>query len=412
MVHEQQFPNNMTRRTLLGTAAGIPALLTLPPLTRAIHAAEYDLVIRNGRVIDPAQKIDRLADVAIRAGRVESIHPNIRAEAAAESLDAKGHLVLPGLIDIHLHARDATLLPPEILSTGVTSMVDAGSRGADNIGPILEIARNAPNRMRILINISRLGNNPNPDPARRGEFLDGIDLADVAKARIAIEQNRRWIVGVKARLSRNIAANHDLEVLRLAVEAATPSGVPIMIHMGDTASPLPEILKLLRPGDIVSHCYAPPPHGIQDDAGRILPEVRAARRRGIRFDFGNGRNEHWTWAVAQSALAQGFPPDTISTDLEVVGRTDQVFDLPTVMSKFLTLGMPLNQVIACVTSSAARSFSEFRDYGSLRRGSVADITILELTKGTFDFVDNYKGTRMGTQKLVTRAVVVAGKRVA
>lgn len=300
---------------------------------------------------------------------------------------------------------------PEILSTGVTSMVDAGSRGADNIGQILEIARNAPNRMRILINISRLGNNPYPDPARRGEFLDGIELADVAKARAAIEQNRQWIIGMKARLSRNIAANHDLEVLRLAVEAATPSGIPIMIHIGDTASPLPEILKLLRAGDIVTHLYAPPPHGIQDDAGRILPEVRAARRRGIRFDFGNGRTEHWTWAVAQSALAQGFPPDTISTDLESVGRHEQVFDLPTVMSKFLTLGMPLNQVIACVTSNAARTFREFHDYGSLRNGAAADITILELTKGTFEFVDNYKGSRTATQKLVTRAVLVAGKQV-
>jgi dihydroorotase len=291
-------------------------------------------------------------------------------------------------------------------------MVDAGSRGADNLGQVIEIARNAPNRMRILINISRLGNNPNPDPARRGEFLDGVELADVAKARAAIEANRQWVIGMKARLSRNIAANHDLEVLRLAVEAATPSGIPIMIHMGDTASPLPEILKLLRPGDIVTHLYAPPPHGIQDDAGRILPEVRAARRRGIRFDFGNGRNEHWTWAVAQSGLAQDFPPDTISTDLEVVGRTEQVFDLPTVMSKFLVLGMPLNQVIACVTSHAAQSFKEFHQYGSLRKGGVADVTVLELTKGNFDFVDNYKGTRTGMQKLVTRAVIVAGERVA
>jgi dihydroorotase len=398
----------MTRRTLLRTAAGFPALLAFPHSTRA---AEYDLLIRNGHVIDPAQKIDRIADVAIRAGRIAAIRPNIRAEATTESLDAQGKLVVPGLIDIHLHARDATLLPPEILSTGVTTMVDGGSRGADNVGQILEIARSAPNRMRILINVSRLGNNPNPDPARRGEFLDGVELADVAKARAAIEQNRQWIVGMKARLSRNIAANHDLEVLRLAVEAATPSRIPIMIHIGDTASPVPEILKILRPGDIVTHLYAPPPHGIQDDAGRILPEVRAARSRGIRFDFGNGRTEHWTWAVAESALAQGFPPDTISTDLEVVGRTEQVFDLPTVMSKFLNLGMPLNQVIACVTSNAARSFREFHDYGSLRKGAAADITILELTKGAFAFVDNYKGTRMGTQKLVTRAVLVAGKRV-
>ncbi len=169
----------ITRRNLLRTAAGFPALLTLPA---SIRAAEYDLVIRNGRVIDPAQKIDRLADVAIRSGRIASISPNIPAEAAAETLDAKGKLVVPGLIDSHVHSRDAMLLPPEILSTGVTSMVDAGSRGADNFGQIVEIARNAPNRMRLLINISRLGNNPYPDPARRGEFLDGVELADVAKA--------------------------------------------------------------------------------------------------------------------------------------------------------------------------------------------------------------------------------------
>jgi dihydroorotase len=129
-------------------------------------------------------------------------------------------------------------------------------------------------------------------------------------------------------------------------------------------------------------------------------------------DFGNGRTEHWTWAVAESALAQGFPPDTISTDLEVGGRKEQAFDLPTVMSKFLVLGMPLNQVIACVTSNAARTFREFHAYGSLRKGGVADVTILELTRGTFEFVDNYKNIRTGTQKLVTRAVLVAGKRVA
>jgi len=397
----------MNRRTLLRAAAA----LTLPA---SMRAAEFDLVIRNGRVIDPSQKIDRIADVAIRAGRIAALHPKIPAAAAAESIDATGKLVVPGLIDIHLHARDATLLPPEIMSTGVTTMVDGGSRGADNIDQILEIARNAPNRMRILINISRLGNNPYPErePERRGEFMDGLELADVAKARAAIEKNHEWVIGMKARLSRNIAANHDLEVLRLAVEAATPSGIPIMIHIGDTASPMPEILKILRPGDIVTHLYAPPPHGIQDDAGRILPEVRAARRRGIRFDFGNGRNGHWTWAVAKSGLAQGFPPDTLSTDLEAVGRKEQVFDLPTVMSKFLLLGMPLNQVIACVTSNAARSFKEFHEYGSLRKGAVADVTILELMKGTFEFVDNYKGTRTGTQKLVTRGVVVGGKHVA
>jgi dihydroorotase len=395
----------MQRRNFLLTgAAGLPALLALPG---SLQAAEYDLVIRNGRVLDPTQKMDRMADVGITAGRIAKIGSNL---AGKETIDAKGLLVVPGLIDVHLHARDATLLPPEILSTGVTSMIDGGSRGADNIMPEIEIAKAAPNRMRLLINISRLGNNPNPEP-RRAEFLDNLDLADVPKAQAAIQQNRQWIVGMKARLSRNIAAGHDLEVLRLAVQAAAPSGIPIMIHIGDTNSPLPEILKILRPGDIVTHLYVPPPHGIMDDAGKILPEVRAARRRGILFDFGNGRNEHWTWAVAQSALEQGFPPDTISTDLEVVGRKEQVFDLPTVMSKFLALGMPLNQVIACVTTNAARTFKEFAALGSLKRGSAADVTLLELAQGSFEFVDNYKGTRTGTQKLITKGVVFGGKRI-
>jgi dihydroorotase len=200
-------------------------------------------------------------------------------------------------------------------------------------------------------------------------------------------------------------------VLRRARQVADPLKIPIMIHMGDTASPLSEILKLLRPGDIVSHLYAPPPHGILDDSGHVLPEVRQARQRGVRFDFGNGRTEHWTWEVAQSAIQQGFPPDTISSDLNLAGRTEQVFDLPTVMSKFLLMGMPLNDVIACVSTHAARSVHALKSSGTLRPGAAADVAVLELTQGAFEFVDNYKGKRTGTQKLVTRAVVAGGKRV-
>ena len=140
--------------------------------------------------------------------------------------------------------------------------------------------------------------------------------------------------------------------------------------------------------------------------------MRAARRRGIRFDFGNGLNEHWNWDLAQSGLKQGFPPDTISTDLTFAGRTDQVIDLPNVVSKFLLMGMPLSQAIACVTSNAARSIREFSALGSLRAGAPADVTVLELAQGNFSFVDNYKNIRMGTQRLVTRAVIMGGKQVA
>jgi dihydroorotase len=391
----------MNRRQFFQTAGAFPSLIAV---RKPLSAATYDLVVHGGRVIDPAQRIDRVMDVAIRGGKVAALGPNIPVSSATDSIDATGKLVVPGLIDIHLHARDAALPPSAIMALGVTSMVDAGSRGADNVDQLIEVARTAPNRMRILLNIGRLGNNPNG----RGEFLDNIDQADVAKARAAVKEHRNWIVGIKARLSRGIAAEHDAEVLRRAVQVAGPFGIPIMIHMGDTASPLPQILALLRPGDIVSHMYAPTPHGIMDQQGRILPEVREARRRGIRFDFGNGLNEHWNWDVAQSGLQQGFPPDTISTDLTIAGRTDQVTDLPNVVSKFLLMGMPLSQAIACVTSNAARSIREFRAYGSLRVGAAADVTVLELAQGDFSFVDNYKNVRMGTQRLVARNVIMGG----
>ena len=228
----------MDRRQFLRvTAAGAPALLASPG---SLFAQEFDLVIRGGRVIDPAQGLDRVADVGISAGQIAAIRPSIPVSSAAKSIDAAGKLVVPGLIDVHLHARDAELPPAKILETGVTSLIDGGSRGADNVAQLIQIAESAPNRMRILLNIGRLGNNPNG----RAEFLDGIDQADVAKCRAAVEQNRRWIVGLKARLSRGIAADRDREVLSRAVQVADPLNIPIMIHMGDTASPLPHPVRL------------------------------------------------------------------------------------------------------------------------------------------------------------------------
>ncbi len=395
--------HTVNRRQLLRAAAGLPVVLAS---RGSLFAAEYDLAILGGRIIDPSQRIDRMADLAIRNGKIAAIRRQIAPSAARETIDARGKLVVPGLIDIHLHARDAALPPSEILSTGVTTMVDAGSRGAANVAQLIEIAGHAPNRMRILLNIGRLGNNPNG----RAEFLDGLEPADVEKARQAVVRNREWIVGIKARLSRGISGDRDLEVLQRAVQAAGPSRIPIMIHMGDTASPLPRILALLRPGDIVSHMYAPTPHGIMDDSGDVLPEVREARRRGIRFDFGNGRTEHWSWKVAERGLKQGFAPDTISSDLDLAGRKEQVLDLPNVLSKFLLMGMPLNQVIACATNNASRAFREFNAYGTLRPGAVADVTVLEEMQGDFEFVDNFKNRRNGSRRLVARAVVVAGRR--
>jgi len=166
----------------------------------------------------------------------------------------------------------------------------------------------------------------------------------------------------------------------------------------------------LRRGDIVTHAYVPVA-GILDAGGRVLPQVKEARRRGVLFDFANGLNEHWAWDVAERAMAQGFLPDTISSDMTVAGRTAQVLDLPNVLSKFLLLGMPLKDVLARVTSHAANTFRELNAFGTLRQGAPADVTVLEARDGEFEFVDNYQRSRQGKQRLVTRAVIFAGKRV-
>ncbi len=385
-----------TRREFLHTTVLAAATTRI-----ALAAAKYDLLVKDGRVVDPGQRIDRVADVAIRNGRIAEIRPNISAGDAAEVLDARGKIVTPGLIDIHIHATER--IPTFCLSTGVTTAVDAGSKGADNIADVLAVARSAPNRVRVLVNLSRRGNG-SPD-----ELLN-LANADVAAARGAIEQHRDLIIGVKARLSRTVAGPNDLEAVRRAKEVTGSFKLPLMIHVGDTVSPLTSILALLRPGDIVTHLYTPI-NGILDANGRVLPQVREARRRGVLFDFGNGRTEHFNWDVVEKALQQDFLPDTISSDMTEAGRTEGVLDFPNVLSKFLMLGMSLDQVIARATVNAAHAIAGFKDLGTLRTGAIADVAVLDMKDGDFEFVDNYKGTRRGRRRLVAQAVIANGKRV-
>jgi dihydroorotase len=370
---------------------------------RALRAATYDVLVKGGRVVDPAASIDRVMDVAIAGGRIARVAPDISTNEATEVIDARGKIVTPGLVDIHAHL-DAEMPPSHCLSTGVTAIVDAGSRGADNVGDLVTMAKRAPNRMRILLNLGRTGLGSTP------ELLDFAN-ADVAAARRAVDANGDVIIGVKARLSQSVAAARDLDAIDRAHEVTVPLGLPLMVHIGQTVSPVPALLSRLRPGDIVTHVYAPPPNTIFNESGRIFPEVLEARKRGILFDIGNGRNGHITWEMADRALQQRFLPDTISSDLTAPGRTDRVFDFPTVLSKFLLLGLPLDQVIARATINAARAIAPFRDLGTLAVGAPADVSVFELQTGEFEFVDNERTKRVGRQKLVPSTVIVGGRQV-
>jgi dihydroorotase len=389
-----------TRREFLHTTA----LATLAAAVPRVHAASYDVVIKGGRVVDPSQRLNRVLDVAIANGRLAAVQPNIPASDAAEVIDARGKVVTAGLVDIHAHV-DREMLPAHCLSTGVTSLVDAGSRGADNVGELVEIAKAAPNRVRVLLNLGRTG------LGGRGELLDFAN-ADSAAARRAIDAHRDIVIGIKARLSRTVVGEHDLDAIDRAHAVTVPLKLPLMVHVGQTVSPIAAIVGRLRRGDIVTHVYAPPPNGILDDDGRLFPAVIEARRRGILFDVGNGRNGHITWDVAERAIQQGFLPDTISSDLTAPGRTDRVFDFPTVMSKFLLLGMSLDRVIACATVNAARAIEPFAGLGTLRVGAPADVAVFELRTGEFEFVDNVNSKRIGREKLIPFAVVIGGKRTA
>lgn len=390
----------LSRRQLMcGTAA---AAVTLARGLVGL-AQRYDLVVKGGRVIDPSLHINTVADVAIASGHIASVAANIEA-GGAEIIDATGKLVIPGLLDVHSHyARDDDG-PRICLSDGVTGWVDAGSAGADQIDEMVAFARSAPQPARLLINIGRRGILPDGD-------THDLALADVDAAKAAIARHRDYVIGVKARLTEGVAAD-DAEVLRRAQEVATFFELPLMIHMGQTASPFSTLVDQLKPGDIVTHMFAPPPNAIIDDDGRIYPAVLAARRRGVWFDVANGRRGHLRWDTFDRIMRAGFWPDTISTDGNTTSRNAaSVIDLPNVMSKFLSFGMTIDDVVRRTTLNASRVYDVFRDRGTLNVGAPADVAVLERREGSFEFVDNYENLRMGRQRLFPYETVLGGRRV-
>ncbi len=367
----------------------------------------YDVIIRGGRVIDPRNKVDGVLDVGLRDGKV-SVVGDLSGANASDVIDAAGKLVTPGLIDLHTHLfKDFSIFGIDVdeLSprTGVTTSVDTGTAGWINYAGFRKVIMEpAETRVLAYVNLSGVGL-----PYRRGEMVyEGyVQAGECAQA---ISRFPDGTIGVKVRLYRGVGGDADLrDLLEIALEAARRCDKPLMIHISGSDVPLPDLLEPLRPGDVITHCY----HGdeiasILDRSGKVTSQVRDARERGVIFDIGHGVGS-FSFDVGRKAMDDGFPPDTISSDIHSLGINGPTFDLPTTMTKFHHLGMPLNDIIARVTSAPAEAIGY--DLGHLSPGVTGDVAVFEEEAGSFELTDADDVTVVSEKRFACNATIKAGK---
>jgi dihydroorotase len=363
--------------------------------------------------VDPSQNLSATRDVAIAGGKVARVAADIPANTARKVLDATGKIVVPGLIDTHVHVFDGGAplgIPPDpsCIAKGVTTVLDAGSAGAHNFPSFKKTIINvADTRICALLNISVVGQATYSRDNPWGELLD-LRYVNPKLAIKTIEEHRDVILGIKVRLSKEMAGENDLRALALAKEAAAAVKLPLMVHIGDTHTPVKGLLPLLDKGDVITHCFHGRAGGVLDDKGRVLPEVRAAVDKGVHLDVGHGRGS-FSFEVAEKAVRQELLPGTISSDVHHYNVNGPVFDLATTLSKFLHLGLSLEQVIERATVNPGRLFAFPKGLGSLRPGSEADAAVFDLAEGDFEFVDALGAKRRGKRRLVPLATVKAGR---
>ena len=390
------------RKGLLCFALAGAAMIGLAPWA---GAQTYDLLLKGGRVIDPANHLNAVRDVAIAGDRIARVAENIPAAEARKVVDVAGFYVTPGLVDLHTHVfvegPGGLGLYPDLnaFPSGVTTVVDAGSSGWKNFEEFkARIIYKAKVRVLAFLNIVAVGMDPGGE-----QNLDEMDARATAEM---ISKYRQILVGVKTAHYRG----PEWEALDRAFEAGRLANVPVMVDFQPqpTRTYADLLLRHMRPGDIHTHMYAQHiPLLYSED--KVNEFVRQARKRGVLFDVGHGARSFW-FRIAVPALEQHFAPDTISTDLHQRSALIPQANMTTTLSKFLNMGMPLEEVILRSTLSPARAIHR-PDLGTLSVGATADIAVLELQKGTFGFVDSGHARLAGNQKLRCVLTVRAGKIV-
>jgi dihydroorotase len=402
--------------SLSGSAAAIA-------LSGAAHAAmgpndKFDLVIKGGEVLDPSQSLRARRDIGVRWGVVEAVEESIPPARALKSIDAAGKLVMPGLIDLHCHVYpygSAIGIPADELVQfqGTTTVVSAGDAGVNNLAAMRRfIVAQTRTRMYAFLHIANNGLSSFPVAE-----LYNIDNAQVEACAMGLAENPDFLIGVKVRMSENVIYKHGLEPLKRGIQACEMCGWParMMVHIGgvETKDLMSDILNLLRPGDVLTHCYSGAPNNsgaftniVQD--GKLLPAALAAKQRGVIFDVGHGGGS-FDFTVAEVAIPGGCTPDTISSDIHVFsGNSPGIPFLPNVMSKFMTMGFTLEQVVTMATTAPAKIINRAPKIGTLQVGAPGDVAIMELVEGPVTFVDTRNNKRDGKAYLKPVQTVMNG----
>ena len=383
--------------TLLAQATGAPAPI-------------YDLVIKGGEVIDPSQNLRARRDVAIRYAKLAALEPEIPGEQATYVLPADGKLVLPGLVDMHVHVfpeASALGLPADELVplTATTTCVSAGDAGGNNFSGFKHwVIDQSRSRIFAFVHISNIGLAGFPV----GEMFN-IDYAQVELAAKTVAENPDVAIGLKVRESENVVGGNGLEPLRRAIQAAemAGTGARVMCHIGGAPGDLSDLLDLLRPGDILTHTYSGAGNNVVQD-GKVLPAALEAKRRGVLIDVGHGGGS-FDYTVAEPAIDQGLTPDTLGSDIHAVSaNTPGMPFMPWLMSKFLNMGFSLEEVIGLATVNPARVIDRVEKLGTLEIGAPGDVSILELVEEPVTFVDTRENERQGDRYLKPVTAVVAG----
>lgn len=400
------------RRFLEGAAGAALALAGSPLLAQqdGSNGRTLDLLVRGGRVVDPANGVDAVRDVGMRAGRIVAVAENIDPETADRVLDAGGQIVAPGLVDFHTHVYpygSAIGIPPDELAplTGTTTAVSAGDAGANNVAGLERfVAAASRTRVYAFVHIANFGLAGFPV----GEMLN-IDHAEVENCARAVADNREFCLGVKVRESVDVVGDNGLEPLRRAIRAAELAGdwARVMCHIGNAPGDLSDLMGLLREGDVLTHTYAGSGNNIVQD-GELLPAVRDAKDRGVRFCVGHGAGS-FDFTIAEPAIEQGLEPDFISSDIHVYsGNSPGLPYMPNLMSKFLALGFSLEDVIRRATVNPAETIDREPGLGTLSVGAPADVTVLRLVEEASDFVDTADNHRQGDRRLEAVATIRDG----